>query len=57
MIVQFIRNIPRELDDAAAIDGCNEFGISGESWSADLASPGYGGDLLVLFHVGRFSRR
>jgi multiple sugar transport system permease protein len=27
MIMQFIRGIPRELDDAAAIDGCNEFGI------------------------------
>lgn len=29
MIMQFIRGIPRELDDAAAIDGCNEFGIFG----------------------------
>jgi multiple sugar transport system permease protein len=27
MIMQFIRGIPRELDDAAAIDGCSEFGI------------------------------
>jgi multiple sugar transport system permease protein len=27
MIMQFIRSIPRELDDAAAIDGCSEFGI------------------------------
>ena len=27
MIMQFIRGIPRELDDAAAIDGCNEFGV------------------------------
>jgi len=27
MIMQFIRGIPRELDDAAAIDGCNEFSI------------------------------
>jgi multiple sugar transport system permease protein len=27
MIMQFIRGIPRELDDAAAIDGCGEFGI------------------------------
>ena len=27
MIMQFIRGIPRELDDAASIDGCNEFGI------------------------------
>jgi len=27
MIMQFIRGIPRELDDAAAIDGCNEFAI------------------------------
>ena len=27
MIMQFIRSIPRELDDAASIDGCNEFGI------------------------------
>ncbi|HEY1291984.1 MAG TPA: carbohydrate ABC transporter permease [Chloroflexota bacterium] len=27
MIMQFIRSIPRELDDAAAIDGCGEFGI------------------------------
>jgi len=26
MIMQFIRGIPRELDDAAAIDGCGEFG-------------------------------
>ncbi|HEY2592365.1 MAG TPA: carbohydrate ABC transporter permease [Chloroflexota bacterium] len=27
LIMQFIRGIPRELDDAAAIDGCGEFGI------------------------------
>ena len=27
MIMQFIRGIPRELDDAAAIDGCGEVGI------------------------------
>jgi multiple sugar transport system permease protein len=27
MIMQFIRGIPRELDDAAAIDGCGEFGV------------------------------
>jgi len=27
LIMQFIRGIPRELDDAAAIDGCSEFGI------------------------------
>src|SRR5690349_5742428 len=27
MIMQFIRGIPRELDDAAAIDGCGEIGI------------------------------
>jgi multiple sugar transport system permease protein len=27
MIMQFIRGIPRELDDAAAIDGCSQFGI------------------------------
>jgi len=27
MIMQFIRGIPRELDDAASIDGCGEIGI------------------------------
>jgi multiple sugar transport system permease protein len=27
MIMQFIRGVPRELDEAAAIDGCSEFGI------------------------------
>jgi multiple sugar transport system permease protein len=27
LIMQFIRGIPRELDDAAAIDGCGEFRI------------------------------
>src|SRR5204863_9888075 len=27
LIMQFIRGIPRELDDAAAIDDCGEFGI------------------------------
>jgi multiple sugar transport system permease protein len=27
MLMQFIRGIPRELDDAAAIDGCGEIGI------------------------------
>jgi pectin-derived oligosaccharide transport system permease protein len=27
MIMQFIRGIPRELDDAAQIDGCGEIGI------------------------------
>ena len=26
MVMQFIRGIPRELDDAAAIDGCGQFG-------------------------------
>lgn len=25
MLVQFMRNIPREMDEAAAIDGCNSF--------------------------------
>ena len=27
MLVQFLRNIPRELDEAAQIDGCSSFGI------------------------------
>lgn len=27
MLVQFLRSIPRELDEAAKIDGCNEFKI------------------------------
>src|SRR5207244_9652815 len=27
MIMQFIRGVPRELDDAAAIDGCGQFGV------------------------------
>lgn len=27
LLVQFIRTIPRELDEAATIDGCNTFGI------------------------------
>ena len=27
LMVQFIRGLPRELDDAARIDGCNHFGI------------------------------
>jgi multiple sugar transport system permease protein len=27
LIMQFIRGIPRELDDAAAIDGCGQFGV------------------------------
>ena len=27
MIMQFIRGIPKELDEAAEIDGCNHFGI------------------------------
>ncbi|GAA4996751.1 carbohydrate ABC transporter permease [Actinopolymorpha pittospori] len=27
LMVQFIRGIPRELDDAAAVDGCGAFGI------------------------------
>src|SRR5690349_6945759 len=27
MIMQFIRGVPRELDDAAKIDGCSEFAI------------------------------
>src|SRR5216683_2116688 len=27
LIMQFIRGIPRELDDAAQIDGCGQFGI------------------------------
>jgi multiple sugar transport system permease protein len=27
MIMQFIRGIPRELDEAAEIDGCSQFGI------------------------------
>ena len=27
LMVQFIRGIPRELDEAATIDGCNTFGI------------------------------
>lgn len=27
LLVQFLRGIPRELDEAAVIDGCNSFGI------------------------------
>jgi multiple sugar transport system permease protein len=27
LLVQFIRGLPKELDDAAAIDGCSKFGI------------------------------
>lgn len=27
LLIQFIRNIPRELDESAKIDGCNWFGI------------------------------
>ena len=27
MIIQFMRTIPRELDEAAVMDGCNEFQI------------------------------
>lgn len=27
MLIQFLRNVPRELDEAAKIDGCNEWGI------------------------------
>lgn len=27
MLVQFLRGIPRELDESAVIDGCNSFGI------------------------------
>ena len=27
LLVQFIRNLPRELDEAAIVDGCNSFGI------------------------------
>jgi ABC-type sugar transport system, permease component len=27
MLVQYIRSIPRELDESATIDGCNSFGI------------------------------
>lgn len=27
LLIQFIRGIPRELDEAATIDGCNKFGV------------------------------
>jgi multiple sugar transport system permease protein len=27
LMVQFIRSLPRELDDAAEVDGCGRFGI------------------------------
>ncbi len=27
MLIQFIRSLPRELDESAYIDGCNEFGV------------------------------
>jgi multiple sugar transport system permease protein len=27
LLVQFIRGLPKELDDAAAIDGCSKFGV------------------------------
>lgn len=30
MLIQFLRNVPRELDEAAKIDGCNELRILGQ---------------------------
>ncbi|MBU3806634.1 MAG: carbohydrate ABC transporter permease [Candidatus Fournierella pullistercoris] len=27
MLIQFLRNVPKELDEAAKIDGCNEWGV------------------------------
>ena len=54
MIMQFIRGIPRELDEAAEIDGCSHFGIFFRI-ILPLIRPAadHRGDLLVLLDVGR----
>lgn len=44
----FFDGIPRDLDDAAHLDGCSSFGVL---WRiiVPLASPGYGAAVLVIF--------
>ena len=50
LLVQFIRGLPRELDDAATVDGCGPFGVF---WRDHLpaAAAGAGGDRRLHVHL------
>lgn len=48
LMVQFIRTLPRELDDAARLDGCGHFGIFGRV-VIPLAIPALGTVALFTF--------
>ena len=52
MIMQFIRGIPIEMDEAAEIDGCGKVGIFFRIILPDRAGPDYSSDLLFLLDVG-----
>ena len=58
LMVQFFRGIPRELDEAAMMDGCSPWRIY---WKIMLplshAGAGDRGDLLLHLDLGRLLRR
>ena len=58
LMVQFFRGIPREIDEAAIMDGCGPWRIY---WKIMLplvdAGAGDGGDLLVHLDLRRLPRR
>ena len=54
LMVQFMRGIPRELDEAARIDGCGAVpGLPAHHPAAEQAGPGHHGDLLVHLDLER----
>ena len=54
LIVQFIRGLPRELDDAAAVDGCRTApDLPADHPAAGRAGPGHDRDLHLHLDLGR----
>ena len=51
LIVQYMRGIPKELDEAAMIDGCSKIGILFKFWSPLFSRYRFGGHLRVLLDL------
>lgn len=56
LMVQFFRGIPRELDEAAVMDGCSPFRIYWKIMLPLSAGSGNGCDLFLHLDLGRFLR-
>ena len=55
-MVQFIRTLPRELEDAAKLDGCGHIASSPGSWSRSASGDRYHGAVHLHPDLGRLPR-